>query len=63
MGSSTVLGIRREGKVEVKAGMVFHVLSWITDEQIGDHFVSDTVIVGKDRAEVITTTPHRLLLG
>ena len=49
--------------MEVKAGMVFHVLSWITDEEIGDHFVSDTVIVGEDGAEVITTTPHRLLLG
>jgi Xaa-Pro dipeptidase len=63
VGSSTVLGIRRNGRVEVKAGMVFHVLSWITDEDIGDHFVSDTVVVGDDRTEVITTTPHPLLLG
>jgi Xaa-Pro dipeptidase len=63
VGSSTVLGIRRNGLVEVKAGMVFHVLSWITDSEIGDHFVSDTAVVGEDRAEVITTTPHPLLLG
>lgn len=63
VGSSTVLGIRRGGLVEVKAGMTFHVLSWITDETIGDHFVSDTVIVGDEDNEVVTTTPHRLLIG
>jgi Xaa-Pro dipeptidase len=63
VGSSTVLGIRRGGLVEVKRGMTFHVLSWVTDETIGDHFVSDTVIVGDDASEVVTTTPHRLLIG
>lgn len=63
VGSSTVLGIRRNGRVEVKAGMVFHVLSWITDEEIGVHFVSDTVVVSEDRTEAITTAPHSLLLG
>lgn len=63
VGSSTVLGIRRQGRVEVKAGMVFHVLSWITDSEIGDHFISDTVVVGESGNEVVTTTPHSLLLG
>lgn len=63
VGSSTVLGIRRGGLVEVKSGMTFHVLSWISDQRIGDHFVSDTVIVGTDRNEVVTTTPHHLLIG
>lgn len=63
VGSSTVLGIRRKGLVEVKTGMVFHVLSWITDESLGDHFISDTVIVGEEENEVVTTTAHRLLVG
>lgn len=62
VGSSTVLGIRRGGKVEVKAGMTFHVLSWITDADLGDYFVSDTVVVGDDSGRVITTTPHRLVI-
>jgi Xaa-Pro dipeptidase len=62
VGSSTVLGIRRGGRVRVTAGMTFHVLSWITDPAMGDYFVSDTVVVGDDRAEVITTTPHRLVI-
>lgn len=62
VGSSTVLGIRRHGKVLVSAGMAFHVLSWITDSELGDYFVSDTVVVGEDRTEVITTTPHRVVI-
>lgn len=62
VGSSTVLGIRRGGKVEVAAGMTFHVLSWITDAELGDYFVSDTVIVGEESTEVVTTTPHSLVI-
>lgn len=62
VGSSTVLGIRRGGKVEVAAGMTFHVLSWITDPDLGDYFVSDTAVVGADRTRVITVTPHRLVI-
>ncbi len=63
VGSSTVLGIRRGGQVEVAPGMTFHVLSWITDARVGDYFVSDTVIVGAHESEVVTTTPHRLVVG
>jgi Xaa-Pro dipeptidase len=62
VGSSTVLGIRRNGKVLIATGMTFHVLSWITDPDLGDYFISDTVVVGDDGAEVITTTPHRLVI-
>lgn len=63
VGSSTVLGIRRGGEVGIVAGMAFHVLSWITDADIGDYFISDTVIIEEGGAEVITTTPHRLVIG
>jgi Xaa-Pro dipeptidase len=42
--------------------MVFHLLSWITDEALGDYFVSDTAIVGGEGAELITTTPRHLLV-
>ena len=62
VGSSTVLGIRPGGKVEIRAGMVFHLLSWITDADLGDYFASDTVVVGADGAEILTTTPHHLLI-
>lgn len=63
VGSSTVLGIRPGGRVEIKAGMTFHVLSWITDAVLGDYFVSDTVVVGVDGARTITTAPHPLVVG
>jgi Xaa-Pro dipeptidase len=63
VGSSTVLGIRRGGRVEVRAGMTFHVLSWITDPDLGDHFLSDTVIVGDVGSEVVTTAAHALVIG
>jgi Xaa-Pro dipeptidase len=62
VGSSTVLGIRRGGRVEVAAGMTFHVLSWVTDPDLGDYFVSDTVIVASEGAEVVTTTPRHLVI-
>lgn len=62
VGSSTVLGIRNGGKVEIAAGMTFHVLSWITDAELGDYFVSDTVIVGDQSNEVVTTTPRVLVI-
>lgn len=63
VGGSTVLGIRRHGLVRVEAGMTFHILSWITDPEVGDHFVSDTVIVTEEGAEMITTTPHPLVVA
>jgi len=62
VGSSTVLGIRPGGTVEVVAGMTFHLLSWITDESTGDHFVSDTIVVGESGTEVITTAPYTLVI-
>lgn len=62
VGSSTVLGIRPGGKVQVAAGMTFHLLSWITDPDLGDYFVSDSVIVGEQHTEVVTTTPHQLVI-
>lgn len=62
VGSSTVLGIRRGGKVEIAAGMTFHILSWITDANLGDYFVSDTAVVGETGSEIITTVPYDLVI-
>lgn len=63
VGSSSVLGIRSGGKVVVRPGMTFHILSWITDDDLGDHFVSDTVIVGDSHTEVVTNVRHDLVIG
>ncbi|MGA7228183.1 MAG: Xaa-Pro peptidase family protein [Acidimicrobiia bacterium] len=63
VGSSTVLGIRRDGRARVEAGMAFHILSWITDEDMGDYLVSDTAVVEQDGAHLITTTPRPIEVG
>jgi len=34
--------------------MSFHVLSWLMGTGRGDHFLSNTVLVGKNGAEVLT---------
>ncbi len=62
VGSSTVLGIRRDGRVRVRAGMVFHILSWVTDDSKGDYLVSDTAIVGEESTELITNTPRTMVV-
>ena len=36
--------------------MVFHVLSWILDQDPADYVVSDTMLVTADGGEVLTTT-------
>ncbi|MFQ5529821.1 MAG: M24 family metallopeptidase [Gemmatimonadota bacterium] len=62
VGSSSVLGLRRDGLVKVEAGMAFHLLSWVTDETLGDYLVSDTALVTDDGAELLTSTPRRLAI-
>lgn len=62
VGSSTVLGIRPEGLVPIEAGMVFHLLSWISDEMVASYFVSDTVHVGEEDTEVLTSIRRPLVV-
>jgi Xaa-Pro dipeptidase len=53
VGGAEVLGIRPGGDVEVRAGMVFHLMSWI--ERPAGHVLSDTVLVTDDGCELLTT--------
>lgn len=62
VGSSTVLGIRPGGLVPIRAGMVFHLLSWISDERLGNYFVSDSCLVGHDTTEELTSTRRPLVV-
>lgn len=62
VGSSTVLGIRPGGKVPIRAGMVFHILSWISDDRLGNYFVSDSVLVGERSTETLTSTRRPLVV-
>lgn len=62
VGSSAVLGIRPYGKVEIRRGMTFHVLSWVTDDELGDYYASDTVVVEETGGSYLTSTSHKLVI-
>jgi Xaa-Pro dipeptidase len=53
VGGTEVLGIRPGGDIEVLAGMVFHLMSWV-ERPVG-HVVSDTALVTPDGCELLTT--------
>lgn len=56
-GGNTVTGLRHDSALPVKAGMTFHVLSWLMGTGRGDYFISNTVLLGDRGAEVLTRTP------
>jgi Xaa-Pro dipeptidase len=58
VGGPEVLGIRPGGDVEVVAGMVFHLMSWV-ERPVG-HVVSDTALVTADGCELLTTVAREL---
>jgi Xaa-Pro dipeptidase len=56
-GGNKVIGLRHDSELVVRAGMGFHVLSWLMGTGRGDFFLSNTVLVGDHVAEVLTQTP------
>ena len=38
--------------------MTFHVMSWLMGTGQGDFFISNCVLLGEQRPEVLTTSPH-----
>lgn len=55
VGGSGVIGLRPGATMEIREGMVFHVLSWLLGTDLPDYVVSDTVIVTARGGEVITS--------
>lgn len=55
-GGNLVVGLRPDSDLEIRQGMTFHVLSWLMATGRGDAFVSNTVLVGPNGAEVLTGT-------
>ncbi|MDX1382316.1 MAG: Xaa-Pro peptidase family protein [Thermoanaerobaculia bacterium] len=54
-GGGTPRGLRRGSDLELKAGMVFHLMSWLLRTGRGDSFLSDTIVVTDGGCEVLTT--------
>lgn len=58
VGSERVSGLSPNSKLEIEAGMVFHVLSWILGQELPDYGISDTVLVTDQGGELLTSS-HR----
>jgi Xaa-Pro dipeptidase len=56
VGSSSVVGLRYGSALEIRAGMVFHVLSWLLGTEHPDYGISDTMLVTPEGGELITST-------
>ena len=57
-GGNRVTGLRHDSDLVIRAGMSFHILSWLMGTGQGDYFVSDTVLLTETGAEVLTTAPR-----
>lgn len=57
-GGPRVTGLRPDSQREMQPGMTFHLMSWFTETGRGNYFISNTVLLGPDGAEVLTQTPY-----
>ena len=57
-GGPRVTGLRHDSDREMREGMTFHLMSWFTETGRGNYFISNTVLLGAEGAEVLTTTPY-----
>ncbi|WP_222182384.1 M24 family metallopeptidase [Geminicoccus harenae] len=56
-GGNQVWGLRPDSDLMIRTGMSFHVLSWLMGTGQGDYFISNTVLLGDQGAQVLTQTP------
>ena len=62
-GGSMVTGLAPNSDLEIRTGMVFHAHSWFTNTDCVDYFISNTVMLGENGAESLTTdTPETLIV-
>jgi len=59
-GGGVPVGLRQGSAMELQAGMVFHLMSWLLRTGKGDHVMSDTVVVTRSGCEVLTNVSRAL---
>lgn len=57
-GGGVPRGLRAGSSLELREGMVFHLMSWLLRTGEGDSFLSDTVVVTARGCEVLTSVPR-----
>lgn len=62
-GGSMVTGLAPNSTLELQVGMTFHTHSWFTNTDVVDYFISNTVLLTENGAEVLTSrTPETLII-
>jgi Xaa-Pro dipeptidase len=61
-GSGVPQGLRADSDLELRPGMVFHLMSWLLRTGRGDSFLSDTVVVTGSGAELLTRASREVLV-
>jgi Xaa-Pro dipeptidase len=61
-GGGVPLGLRRDSTLELRAGMVFHLMSWLLRTGRGDSYLSDTVLVTDGGCERLTSVSQELIV-
>ena len=62
-GGSRVIGLAPGSELKLEVGMTFHAHSWFTNTDVVDYFISNTVLLGENGAEVLTcATPQSLIV-
>lgn len=62
VGGPQVVGLRHGSAWPIQAGMTFHVLSWLLDQQPADYAISDTVVATEHGGELLTELPREPLV-
>ena len=55
VGGPAVVGLRSDSRWRVRAGMTFHVLSWLLGQEPADYVLSDTVLVTPEGGQLLTS--------
>lgn len=61
-GSGVPVGLREGSTMELRAGMVFHLMSWLLRTGRGDHVISDTVVVTETGCELLTGVSRGIIV-
>lgn len=61
-GSGVPVGLSAGSDMKLRAGMVFHLMSWLLRSAGGDAFLSDTIVVTDNGCEFLTTVSRDVIV-